>query len=988
MFGRPDRKKYGAKPFWAWNGKLDKDELVRQTEVMKEMGFGGYFMHSRTGLATEYLSDEWFDDINACADAAEKEDMEAWLYDEDRWPSGSAGGIATKEIKYRMQYIRCNIVIKDSFEWSDDIICAFSADVDGINFTDCVKIEKHTDIASLPARNVIYFTQEYMIPSSTYNESAYLDTLSAEATEHFIETTHDLYAKKCGKRLGKSIQGIFTDEPYRGALMTGFSVPNRDPLMLTPYTDSLFDDFKKAYGYDLKCFLPDLFLRRDGKYYAKVKWQYTELLTELFIKNFMKPYRNWCKDHGILFTGHMLHEDRLSYQVSTNGSVMRCYEHMDVPGVDVLCNNNNSYCIVKQLSSAARQLGQKMLMSELNGCTGWQMRFSDYKNIGDWQAIMGINLRCPHLSWYTMQGESKRDYPASILHQSAWYKAYSYLEDHYTRIGEITGTADRVCKTAVIMPVESLWVQIYAGWAEGMLNVSEEIKPYDDDFDLLYKTLLKAHVDFDFADEEMLDRLGSVEDGKLIIGKADYRRVIVPSMLTIRRSTLETLKKFKENGGEVIFSGITPILVDAEESDEAKDFSELCEKTAIEDLINLHDKTIISSKKILIQTYKDENNKYCFLLNSDPHNAVRDVTVDFGKDVALQLWDTLSGKIYSVESANGKFTTDFEKGQLKLLVIPYEETLDTEPLPEYKEIERVTADSEPEITLDEPNVLVLDYASFSLDGGDFSEQKPILVIDRCIREEVGLPVRGGMMDQPWYTALNEHKTKAKVETVFKFENEGYDGHILLCCEEPENFEISINGKPLDGEPIEGIYIDKCFNRFDITSYTVNGTNTISFKTDFNERSNLEAIYLLGDFSADTNAKIYPKKRLSFGNLAEQGLPFYGGTLKYSLRFAKTPKDGQRAVLHLSDDENIACCTVGKETVAFPPYICDVTDTLGDDGKLDLTVYLTRRNMFGPLHDSVKMPDFIGPEAFLKEDSEEYTLFSAGLTEKPYITIEE
>ena len=96
MFGKPDRRKYGAKPFWAWNGKLDKEELIRQTEVMKEMGFGGFFMHSRTGLATEYLSDEWFDDINACADAAEKEDMESWLYDEDRWPSGSAGGIATK----------------------------------------------------------------------------------------------------------------------------------------------------------------------------------------------------------------------------------------------------------------------------------------------------------------------------------------------------------------------------------------------------------------------------------------------------------------------------------------------------------------------------------------------------------------------------------------------------------------------------------------------------------------------------------------------------------------------------------------------------------------------------------------------------------------------------------------------------------------------------------------------------------------------------
>ena len=114
------------------------------------------------------------------------------------------------------------------------------------------------------------------------------------------------------------------------------------------------------------------------------------------------------------------------------------------------------------------------------------------------------------------------------------------------------------------MPVESLWAQIYAGWADGMMNVSEKIKPYDDDFDKLYNTLLKAHVDFDFADEEMLSRLGSVEDGKLVIGKADYKRVIVPSMLTIRSSTLEVLKQFKASGGEIIFAGITPILVDAE----------------------------------------------------------------------------------------------------------------------------------------------------------------------------------------------------------------------------------------------------------------------------------------------------------------------------------------------------------------------------------------------------------------------------------------
>ena len=92
-----------GKPFWSWNGELREEELVRQVKVMKEMGLGGYFMHSRAGLITEYLGDEWFDLINAVADAGEKEGMEAWLYDEDRWPSGSAGGKVTIDPQYRMK---------------------------------------------------------------------------------------------------------------------------------------------------------------------------------------------------------------------------------------------------------------------------------------------------------------------------------------------------------------------------------------------------------------------------------------------------------------------------------------------------------------------------------------------------------------------------------------------------------------------------------------------------------------------------------------------------------------------------------------------------------------------------------------------------------------------------------------------------------------------------------------------------------------------
>jgi hypothetical protein len=62
------QKQYRALPFWIWNGKLEQKELERQVEILEEMGFGGAFMHSRCGLATEYMSKEWLSYIENTAD--------------------------------------------------------------------------------------------------------------------------------------------------------------------------------------------------------------------------------------------------------------------------------------------------------------------------------------------------------------------------------------------------------------------------------------------------------------------------------------------------------------------------------------------------------------------------------------------------------------------------------------------------------------------------------------------------------------------------------------------------------------------------------------------------------------------------------------------------------------------------------------------------------------------------------------------------------
>ena len=101
---------FRGKPFWAWNGKLEEAELRRQIGVLQEMGLGGGFMHSRVGLSTAYLSDEWFRLVAAVADECGKRGMEAWLYDEDRWPSGAAGGLVTKDRRYSLRFLECAVV--------------------------------------------------------------------------------------------------------------------------------------------------------------------------------------------------------------------------------------------------------------------------------------------------------------------------------------------------------------------------------------------------------------------------------------------------------------------------------------------------------------------------------------------------------------------------------------------------------------------------------------------------------------------------------------------------------------------------------------------------------------------------------------------------------------------------------------------------------------------------------------------------------------
>jgi hypothetical protein len=1007
---------YRGKPFWCWNGELDRDELLRQIHVIGDMGWGGFFMHSRTGLATEYLGDEWFELINACADEGEALGLEAWLYDEDRWPSGTAGGIVTRDPQYRMHYLRLTPVPGAQFTWRDDLVAAFACHLEGIDCFECRRLSATVTPEELQGLTVLVFTVEEMACSSFYNGETYLDTLSAGATARFLQVTHEQYLARCGDRLGRSIRGIFTDEPHRGLVMCGSGHVNPDSQWLVPWTARLLPTFKARFGYDLADHLPAIFLRLEGRRLDQVKWHFMEHLQQLFLDNWARPCDEWCRRHGLILTGHVLHEDTLGAQSVTNGSMMRYYEHMEYPGVDVLTEGNRAYWIVKQCASVARQLGRPWLLSELYGCTGWQMPFSAHKAVGDWQALFGVTLRCPHLSWYTMAGEAKRDFPGSIFHQSAWWREYKHVEDYFSRIHVAMSQGTPCCDVLVLSPVESAWAQVHTGWAMWLDSVDPDVKRLDAIYADLFHWLCGAQIDFDYGDENHLARLSALDaTGKvpaLTLGKGRYRAVIVAGMETIRATTLERLAAFADAGGTVIFAGPPPSHVDALPSDWPARLAQRATRVGLErdslvaavatvapPVARVHTPEGDLAAEVFCQARETPAGRFLLALNTNREAWLRGATVALQGTGTVEEWDCATGERHRLAAREQDGWTlvalDFPPSGEHLLLLAATPTPGSQPRVEWQTLGTSQLAGPYEYELDEPNVCVLDRARFRLGEGDWQPEAEILKVDRAVRTALGLPLRGGEMLQPWFSGTRPPGRTQRLALEFDFEVAGLpDSEVELALETPEAFALSLNGAPLPA-PLPGAWwVDACFRCIVVPSRLLRqGTNVLRLETDFHDGVNLEALFLLGGFGVrlEGTRRILGAlpATLEAGNLVPQGLPFYSGRVTYLLPPQAAPAGAGRALLRLGA-HSAACSVVrrpaGDAVLGWEPYEAALPLEMPAAG-VPLEVVLTRRNTFGPLHQVPLYAAGYSPESFVTEGpawTDEYALIPSGLLEAPVL----
>lgn len=997
LFKNPTSEFRGT-PFWALNSYLTKEELCRQIDVFKEMGLGGFHLHVRTGLENEYLSEEYMELIKDTVVKAKSEEMLAWLYDEDRWPSGAAGGLVTKDEKYRSRSIYFAPFIENYDGCPRNLLACYDIMLDSEGFLVSYKKIDKAEKAEGAKWCVVLEVQK---DSSWYNGQAYADTLNREAIEKFIEVTHEKYKEKVGDEFSNTVPAIFTDEPQfarKRVLNNSF-----DKMAIEmPWTDKVPELYKEMYGEDIFDTLPEIFWDKPDSAPSVHRYRYHDFIAELFATSFADTIGEWCNENGIALTGHMMEEPTLNSQTAALGEAMRSYRSFKLPGIDMLCNRHE-FTTAKQTQSAVHQYGYEGMLSELYGVTGWDCDFRTYKHQGDWQACLGVTIRVPHLSWYAMKGEAKRDYPASIHYQSPWYKKYKLIEDHFARVNTALTRGKPVVKVGVIHPVESFWLHWGPNDKSAIFRES-----LDERFQNVTKWLLEGSIDFNFISESLLPSLCEKGNAPLKVGEMEYDAIIVPGCETLRKTTVERLEQFRENGGKLIFMGDAPSLVDAVPSDYAKSLFEKSEKTdfsraslltALEDVRTL---TIRYANGKLTDNYiyqlrEDNDCKWLFICPSkEPDNK----HLDNGKDIQIILNGTFSPEIYNTENGEIKpIKAEYREGKtiIRYRIFGYDSILLklVDGKTDCEKAQHIPSTSGEKLCemcdyeLSEENVLVLDMAQWKIDDDkDYFPKEEVLRLDNLIRERLGIIKRGGRVVQPWVLGNRPKDHRATLKFTFKSEID-YDGAVL-ALEDADIAEIIFNGRQIT-EREEGFYVDISIGKMKLGNI-VKGENILEITLPFGETANIENVFVLGDFGVrviGSNAVItaLPEK-LAFGSLLNQGLPFYSGAVTYKMKavaenggLTVTASDYMGALVEVSVDGEI------KGDIIYPPYTLEIKGIPDGEHEIGLKLYTHRYNSFGPLHLVNLNEKWHGPGAWRTEGinwSYEYVLRTTGILKTPGI----
>ncbi len=974
---------YRPIPFWSWNDKLEADELERQIHLMHDAGIGGFFMHARGGLLTEYLGKEWFDMTKTSIHTADECSMNPWAYDENGWPSGFGSGIVNGlGIRYQQKYLRNRKITPSELAEAENVIAVYTTAGKRISEE---QANQESEILLL-----YYDVNPY-----------YVDTLDLEVTEKFIETVHQAYYDSLTEAERKSMKGFFTDEPQI----------SRNGI---PWSFAHEAEYRSAWNEELLDVLPQLFFRFSG--WERTRWRFWRLTTHLFMNHFMKPIYDWCDAHGWQLTGHQVCEDNYDSQLTCNGAVMPHYQYYHVPGMDALGRNPITLATTLQLASAAAQTGKKQILSETFALCGWAVDFADLKWLYQWQTVHGINLLCQHLEGYSLRGIRKRDYPASLFIHQPWWSNYKPFNDAFSRVGVLLTEGEIRTNVLLLHGISTAHI-----FYDTTLDTTDHYMKYSDNFESLSRLLESAHLNHHYGDETLMEQHGSVKNGRLVIGKQSYGLVIMPKLMNLSSAQAELLAEFIRQGGKVLAlkNDIDAhFYINGELADDLTLLKDITWYDSAEDMVqeamNLADPICSVVKgtesgniaKLSAQAehinvarryYNDFDGKPATLYYYVNTKRFDSFETELYLDVpGVEMFDSETGKVVPVhyeKTANGiRIPYRFEPAGALLIIARDYETVSATPVchPEKSLAMR------PEFNIAEctENLLTLDYCAYEVDGKQISSREYVLTV----QEEL-------------------LKLERDADTVLIFEFTAGSSYnpgepLTLLLEHPERYEISVNGTVVSNRP-DGFFADKAFERIAIGNAVIAGKNTIRLRTTFHQPeetyagiraarkfeseknklsfdSEIEAVYLCGNFGVSTTAKFKELDRNAFRcagpftleaapekvditHIEQSGFPFFAGNITLTQELELTKEEAEEpcriAFSHLF--ANVAEISInGKEIGKLnrPDYSLDIpADTLkAGVNTLQIKLINSLRNMLGPHHKEEGELFGVGPGSFYKD----------------------
>jgi len=967
LFADPPSE-YRSAPLWDWNEKITREGIDFQMREFKNAGIGGVFVHPRPGLITEYLSDDWFALFDYTVQKGKELDMKVWIYDENSYPSGFAGGHVPAEMPDSYSHgTALKLIVVEQLENNipGELEVVLKKTDKGF-----IDITHSTEERKWNGGPYYIFEKIYPEKSPWYGGFTYVDLLHDGVTDKFLELTMTKgYERNIGD-FGKTMPGIFTDEPNLEAAM-----PRGSMLRWTP---DLWDAFQERWGYDLKINLPSL--AEETGNWKKVRHDYYELILEMFIDRWAKPWSKYCDEKNLLWTGHYWEH---GWPVPTHGfDEAAFYIWHQQPGVDMLGNHlmpegmggqfGNDRA-VRELRSAANQAGRARTLSETYGGGGWEMDFEAQKRLVDWQCVLGVNFVNQHLSYYSLNGVRKFDYPPSFSYHEPWWEHYKLMGDYIGRISMAMSAGQQINNTLVLQPTTSAWMYFSRKDKNlGIFRIRDGFK------NLIYR-MEQEHLEYDLGSENVIKTLGSIKGDKLTVGERDYSLVVIPKeMENIDSPTLELLERYLENGGRILSFNQNISRVDGEESSEAQelaarfadnwtDTEQLEDQLALEllrnDQFEMLDKTghgmLYHQRRVL------EDGQLLFMVNShETEKAIAEISV-FGKYVVKL--NLITGKEYEYpfEAKNGKvaFQVELDPVGSALFVITDKWPKELEEPVDLIREKRLESEGSVIVKRESDNILIINYLDLKTQKSD---KKEIYFMDALI----GLFHENGIeMGNPWQHKIQYRKNYLALDSLFD-NNTGFEASyhfniadnfssedmktIRAVVERPELWQISINGN-LITEPIGSYWIDKDFPQFAIGEYLKTGKNTITLKASrMHILAEVMPVYLLGDFLVKPAARgfeITAGEISSLGSWKQEGLPFYSQKVAYSKNFSvnKVPETFYKVKLNKWNG-SISEVWVNGESAGVIPWRPDELDvsSLLKEGNNEITVKVTGslKNTFG------------------------------------------